>query len=265
MKPARQREPPSAPFDGAARRVLRCAVMLVIPAIDIRRGRCVRLRQGRAEQETVYGDDPVALAVRWRDEGARFLHVVDLDGAFEGRPVHLHLVREIVRAVPECGVEVGGGLRDDAAVAGCLDAGVSRVIVGTRALQDPDWLRRLCEEHPGRICAGVDAEGGRVAVKGWREQSRTTALDLATRLRGIGLRAIIYTDISRDGTLEGPNLEATRAFALAADAPVIASGGIGTLEHVRAVARLPVEGLIIGRALYSGDVRLADALRAAET
>jgi len=236
--------------------------MLILPAIDLKGGRCVRLLRGNASQETVFSDDPVEVAFRWRDEGAEYLHVVDLDGAFEGEPRHFGMVAQIVR---ECGlpVQVGGGIRTRDSVLRYLNAGVDRVIIGTRALESPDWLARLALEFPSRIAAGVDARMGRVAVRGWVETTETTAVALAERLRGIPLAAIIYTDISRDGSLEGPSVEAIRAFAAAADSPVIASGGVGTLEHVRLLARLPIAGIVIGRALYAGTVSLSEAIAVA--
>lgn len=236
--------------------------MLIIPAIDLRRGKCVRLLRGEPDKETVYFDDPVAVARHWEQLGAAFLHVVDLDGAFEGRPAQMELVKRIAQsvAVP---VEIGGGIRDWDTVNAYLQTGLNRVILGTKALQSVEWLAELCRAYPGRIVAGVDATGGMVAVKGWLEVSEITTLELAAKLRGIGLRAAIFTDISRDGTLEGPNLEATREFAEHIEAPVIASGGIGNLDHVRALARLPIEGMIIGRALYSNAVSLPEAILAA--
>jgi len=236
--------------------------MLIIPAIDLKGGWCVRLVQGDAAQGTVFSKDPVEVALRWRDEGAQYLHVVDLDGAFEGEPVHFGMIVQIARegALP---IEVGGGIRTRDSVARYLNAGVDRVILGTRALETPDWLAKLCEEFPGRIAAGVDAREGRVAVKGWAETTEVTALDLARRLSGIKLRAVIFTDISTDGTLAGPAIASTRAFAEAVGLPVIASGGVGGIEHVRQLAQLPIEGMIIGRALYEGSVRLTDALAVA--
>jgi len=222
----------------------------------------VRLVQGRADRETVFGEDPLRTARMWAEGGAEMLHVVDLDGAFGGKPAHRDVILRMARAL-DIPLQVGGGIRDDETVAAYLEGGVERVIIGTRALRDPDWLAALCARHPGRICAGVDAKRGRVAVSGWVEESETAALDLAARLKGMGLRAVVYTDVSRDGTLEGPNLEATRAFAGACDAPVLASGGIGSLDDVRAVATLPVEGMIIGRALYTGAVTLSEAVAAA--
>ena len=233
--------------------------MLIIPAIDLKGGRCVRLVRGEADTETVFSPDPIEVALRWREQGAEYLHVVDLDGAFEGEPRHFGTVAQIAR---ETGlpVEVGGGIRTRDAIQRYLNAGVDRVIIGTRALEAPDWLAQMCDEFPGRVAAGVDAREGRVAVRGWVEVSEMRALDMARRLRSINLRAVIFTDISQDGTLEGPAVESTRAFAEEAGLPVIAAGGVGNIEHVRRLASLPLEGLIIGRALYAGTVSLADAL-----
>ena len=236
--------------------------MLILPAIDLKDGRCVRLLRGDADRETVYSTDPVEVAIRWRDEGAEYLHVVDLDGAFEGEPRHFGTVAQIAR---ESGlpVEVGGGIRTRDSVERYLNAGVDRVIIGTRALESPRWLARLCEEFPARIAAGVDAREGRVVVRGWVEVSETTALDLAQQLAAVNLGAVIFTDVSRDGALEGPAVESTRAFAEAAAQPVIASGGVGSIEDVRRLSCLPIAGIIIGRALYTGDVSLPDAITVA--
>jgi phosphoribosylformimino-5-aminoimidazole carboxamide ribotide isomerase len=238
--------------------------MLILPAIDLKDGCAVRLVRGEAAQGTVFSNDPIAVALRWRSEGAEYLHVVDLDGAFEGEPAQFGMVVQIAR---ESGLrtEVGGGIRTRDTVLRYLNAGLDRVIIGTRALESPKWLAKLCEEFPGRIAAGVDARGGRVAVRGWVETSEMTALDLARRLSGIPLRAVIFTDISVDGTLAGPAIESTRIFAETVGLPVIASGGIGSIEHVRQVAQLPVEGAIVGRALYAGAVSLAEAIAAART
>lgn len=239
---------------------LRC--MLVLPAIDLKGGRCVRLVRGEADQETVFSSDPVDVALRWRDQGGEYLHVVDLDGAFEGEPRHFDAIGQIVRktGLP---VEVGGGIRNRDTVGRYLEAGVDRVIIGTCALESPEWLGALCEEFPGRIAAGVDARGGRVAVRGWVEVSEITALDLAVRLSMMKPAAVIFTDIARDGTLEGPAVESTRAFAEAVKRPLIASGGVGSIEDVRRLAELPVAGIIIGRALYAGAVSLPEAILAA--
>ena len=236
--------------------------MLVMPAIDLRGGRCVRLIQGRADQETVFSEDPPAMARRWVEEGAQFLHTVDLDGAFEGRPMHQELVTRVAQDI-SIPVQVGGGIRTRDDVAGYLENGVNRVIIGTRALESPDWIRELCEEFPQGIAVGIDAKNGMVAARGWQDVSEVSALDLADRLAGRPLAAVIFTDISKDGMMTGPNLESTRAMAEWVSVPVIASGGISTIEDVRAVAGLPVEGMIIGKALYTGAIRLPEAIRAA--
>ncbi len=237
--------------------------MIVYPAIDLRGGRCVRLLEGDYTRETVYGDDPVAVARGFAAAGARWLHVVDLDGARAGRPVQADLVASICAAV-DIPVQVGGGLRDAAAVGAALAAGAARVVLGTVAVRDPELAAAICRAHPGRVAIGLDARDGRLRVAGWTEGAETTASAAAARAAGLGAAAIVYTDIGRDGTERGPDLEGTRAVAQAAGAPVIASGGIGALGDVRAVAALGVAGVIIGRALYTGAVRLADALAVAE-
>jgi phosphoribosylformimino-5-aminoimidazole carboxamide ribotide isomerase len=239
--------------------------MTVYPAIDLRGGRCVRLLRGAFEQETVYGDDPVAVARGFAAAGARWLHVVDLDGARAGRPVQTDLVAAICAAV-DVPVQVGGGLRDAAAVDAVLAAGARRVVLGTVAVQEPDLARTLCRAHPGRVVLGLDARDGRLQVAAWTAGSELTPAAVAARAAELGAAAIIYTDVARDGTEEGPDLEGTRAVARAAGVPVIASGGVGSLAHVRAVAGLAadgVAGVVVGRALYSGAIRLADALAAA--
>jgi len=238
--------------------------MTIYPAIDLRGGQCVRLTEGDFSRETVYGDDPVAMARRWRDDGARWLHVVDLDGARAGAPVQADVVARICRAV-DVPVQVGGGLRDEAAVRTVLDAGAARAIVGTVAVRDPDLCERLCATFPGRIVVGIDARDGIARVSGWAEGSTVAATDLAATMAARGATAIVYTDIARDGTEQGPNIEETAKVARAAKIPVVASGGVGSLAHVRAVqARTAdgIEGLIIGRALYTGAVALRDALAA---
>jgi phosphoribosylformimino-5-aminoimidazole carboxamide ribotide isomerase len=237
--------------------------MIVYPAIDLRGGRCVRLLEGAFDQETVYGDDPVAVARRWQAAGAAWLHVVDLDGARAGHPVQQALVGAICAAV-DIPVQVGGGLRDERAVEAALAAGAARAVVGTLAIRDPEGCRRLCRAHPKAVAIGLDARDGRLRASGWTEGSEVTAQALAARAGDLGAAAVIYTDIGRDGTERGPDLDGTAAVArAAAGVPVIASGGIGTVDHVRAVAGLDVAGVIIGRALYTGAVDLTDALAAA--
>jgi phosphoribosylformimino-5-aminoimidazole carboxamide ribotide isomerase len=236
--------------------------VLIYPAIDLRGGRCVRLRQGDYQQETVFGSDPAAVARRWADRGARFLHLVDLDGAREGRPVNSASVRQIVAAagVP---CQLGGGLRTEEHVAEAVGWGVARVVIGTRALKDPAGFEALCRHFPGRIVLGIDARQGKVATDGWLQVSELTALDLARRCSGWPLAGLVYTDISRDGMLEGPNLDAVAELARAVALPVIASGGVTTLEDVRRLARLGLAGCIIGRALYEGRLDLAEAIATA--
>jgi phosphoribosylformimino-5-aminoimidazole carboxamide ribotide isomerase len=239
--------------------------MTVYPAIDLRGGRCVRLLQGAFERETVYGDDPVAVARGFETAGARWLHVVDLDGARAGHPVQHELVARICAAV-HIPVQVGGGLRDRAAIEAAFAAGASRVVVGTTAAHDPDRCGELCAAHPGRVVVGLDVRAGQVRVAGWTEAATPDPLALARRVATLGAAAIVYTDIARDGTERGPDLERTSAIARAAGVPVIASGGIGSLDDVRAVAARAadgVAGMIIGRALYTGAIRLGDALEAA--
>lgn len=236
--------------------------MLVIPSVDIRGGKCVRLSQGRPDRETVYGDDPVAMALRWAREGAELLHVVDLDGAFEGRLVNSGIVRRIVEAagVP---VQLGGGLRDQESVGQAFAMGVSRVILGTTAVREPEAVRQLCEEFPGRIVVSIDARRGKATTAGWLESSNVDAVELARQMADCGVRAIVFTDIATDGMLVGPNFEALRRIAQAVSVPVIASGGVGSLTHIARLARLGIEGTIIGRALYTGDVQLAEAIAVA--
>ncbi len=236
--------------------------MLIFPAIDLRGGQCVRLRQGDYQQETVFGGDPADMARRWVVQGAPYLHLVDLDGAKQGHPVNGPSVRAIVAAV---GVpcQLGGGLRSDADVDEALGWGVARVILGTRALKDPAWLEGLCRRHPGRIVLGIDARDGLVATEGWLEVSRRPALEFARQCAGWPLAAIVYTDISRDGMLEGPNLSALAEMARAVTVPVIASGGVTTVDDVRRLAQLGLAGCIIGRALYEGRLDLREAIAAA--
>jgi phosphoribosylformimino-5-aminoimidazole carboxamide ribotide isomerase len=234
----------------------------IYPAIDLRGGRCVRLLQGAFDRETVYGEDPVEVARAFAAAGARWVHVVDLDGARAGRPVQADLVAAVCAAV-SIPVQVGGGLRDAAAVEAVLAGGAARAVVGTMAVQDPDRCRTLCRAYPGRIAIGLDARDGRLRVAGWTEDGAVAATSFAARAADLGAAAVVYTDIARDGTQRGPDLEGTRAVARAAGVPVIASGGVGGLEDVRAVAALAAEGvagLIIGRALYTGALRLSDAL-----
>lgn len=238
--------------------------MIIIPAIDVRGGRCVRLLQGRFDAETVYGDDPAAMASRWAREGAQRLHVVDLDGARDGRPINQAALAAIVKAV-DLPVQIGGGLRDLAAIESCLDAGADRVVLGTRVAQDAEFLRDACAHFPGRVVVAIDARDGRVAVKGWVEVTDRSALDLAQESAEAGAVALLYTDIARDGTQQGPNLPALQALARTIATPILASGGIASREHIRRLAQIKgVEGAIVGQALYQGALTLRDAIQAAE-
>lgn len=232
--------------------------MQVIPAIDLRGGRCVRLQQGDYDRESVFGDDPAAIAEKWAGQGAGRIHLVDLDGAKIGKPVNVEAVREILaRVVVPC--QLGGGVRDEETVAAWLGAGIERVIVGTKALKDPDWFRRICAAYPHRVVLGLDARDGLVATDGWLDVSSVEAAALAEQFDDLPMGGVVYTDISRDGMLQGPNLEATGALARRLKTPVIASGGVGTLEDIAHLAALPIAACIVGRALYDGRFRLDEA------
>ena len=232
----------------------------IVPAVDLKAGRCVRLVQGRADAETVFSDDPVAMARRWEASRARRLHVVDLDGAFAGRPAQTELVRALIAAV-RIPVQVGGGLRELAHVEAVLGAGARWAIVGTRAALDPAFLGRVCERFGEQVIVGIDAADGRVAVDGWTRVLELDAIALARDAAAAGAGGIVYTDIGRDGTQRGPNLWSTEAVARAAGIPVFASGGVGSLDDIRQLATVPdLAGVIVGRALYSGAVDLAAAL-----
>ena len=235
--------------------------MIVIPAVDLRDGRCVRLREGRAEAQTVFSDDPVATALRWRAEGGERLHVVDLDGAFAGAPRQTALIAAMVAAVAPMPVEVGGGLRDLAAITAVLETGARWAVVGTRAALDPAFLKDVCREYPARIIVAVDARGARVAIKGWTEVVDETVVDMGRRAMDAGAAALLYTDVSRDGMERGPNLDDTAALARALQIPVLASGGVASVDDLVRLARIPgVEGTVVGRALYTGAVDLRDAV-----
>ncbi len=232
--------------------------MQVIPAIDLRGGKCVRLRQGDYGQETVFGDDPAAMAEHWVSEGAGRVHLVDLDGAKAGTPVNVEAVKAILARV-KVPCQLGGGVRDESTIASWLEAGLERVIVGTQALKDPAWFRSMADKYPGRLVLGLDAKDGRVATAGWLDVSSVDALDLALQFDDLPLAALIYTDIACDGMLEGPNVAATEALAVRLKTPVIASGGVGRLEDLARLATLPIAGCIVGRALYDKRFRLSEA------
>ena len=239
--------------------------MIVIPAVDVKDGRCVRLRQGRADAETVFSDDPVAMATQWAARGASRLHVVDLDGAFGGAR-QTALVAKLVAAVAPLRVEVGGGLRDVAAVESVLEAGAAWAVVGTRAALDARFLGEVCRRFPEQIIIAVDAHGPRVAVKGWTETADVTVVDVGRRAATAGAAALLYTDVSRDGMEGGPNIDDTVALARAVRIPVLASGGVGSVADISALAAVAdagIEGVIVGRALYTGALSFQDAMRAA--
>ncbi len=238
--------------------------MQVWPAIDLRGGKCVRLRQGDYQQETVFADDPAAVARRFADAGARHLHIVDLEGAREGLPVNLPSVQEILAAVDvEC--ELGGGIRDEQSVRELLDFGLSRLVIGTSALVDPEWFREACRQYPGRLVLGIDARDGLAATDGWLNTSSVPAIDLARHFASEPLAAIIYTDIASDGMLAGPNVKAMTEMQAAVKVAVIASGGVTTVDDIARLADAGLAGCIIGRALYEGTLTLAEAIKAAET
>lgn len=242
-------------------------MMKIYPAIDLKDGKCVRLRQGRADAVTVYSDDPVATARRWAEAGGDWLHVVDLDGAFQGHPVHVEVIRAIAAAIP-IPVELGGGLRTDADIRLMLQAGVKRVVLGTRACADPDALTGLVKTFGDHIAVGIDARNGKVQVKGWVETTDTLAVDLARRVSDLGVRTIIYTDTATDGMMTGPNFQGVRALCQAVRSKVIASGGISKTEDIAGLAalRLPnLDGVIVGKALYEGSVSIPGMKAAAET
>ncbi len=236
--------------------------MLVIPAIDLKNGKCVRLSQGDMHRETVYSLDPAETARQWRALGARRLHIVDLDGAVGGKPHNREAIRRIRSAV-DMHIELGGGIRDLDTVKACLDDGIDSVILGTAAIKDPVLRAAACERYPGRIIIGIDARDGMVSVQGWTETTATSAIDFARELDPAAVAAIIFTDISRDGMLTGPNIESTVALARSVSIPVIASGGISSLGDIRRlmeVASCGIMGAITGRALYTGDLDLAECI-----
>lgn len=239
--------------------------MLILPAIDLKGGKCVRLMRGDMNAETVYGDDPVAMGRRWVDEGAEYLHVVDLDGAVSGKPMNTEAITALCRSLP-IPVEVGGGMRTVERAAALLEAGADRVIFGTAALANAEVVREAARKFPGRVAVGIDARDGMVAVQGWTETSGTPAVELARTVEVMGATRIIYTDISRDGTQQGVNVEATARIAEAVGIPVTASGGVGSLADIVALRDRGVAGIdsvIVGRALYTGAVSLREAIEAA--
>ncbi|MGI9303081.1 MAG: 1-(5-phosphoribosyl)-5-[(5-phosphoribosylamino)methylideneamino]imidazole-4-carboxamide isomerase [Gammaproteobacteria bacterium] len=236
--------------------------MLLIPAIDIKDGKCVRLRQGRMEDATIFGEDPSAMAARWIEAGAKRLHIVDLDGATSGRPANADLIKDITEQFPDVPVQVGGGIRDEETVLAYLEAGVQYTIIGTRAISEPHFVNDLCLEFPGHIIVGLDAKNGKVAIAGWSKLSNHDVVDMAMRFEQDGVAAIIYTDIDRDGMMGGVNVGSTVELARAIHIPVIASGGVTSLDDIKVLCQVEdegVEGVIIGRALYEGAIDLAKA------
>ena len=241
--------------------------MLLIPAIDLKDGKCVRLKQGRMNDDTVYSDDPLAVAARWVGAGARRLHIVDLDGATSGHPVNSNAIHAIAERFPDLPIQVGGGIRDEDSIQEYLDAGVRYVILGTKAVTAPHFVSDVCVEFPGHIIVGLDVRDGKVAIEGWSKLSRHDAVDLAQHFEQDGVAAIVFTDITRDGMMDGLNIEATVAFAQELSIPIIASGGITNLDDIRALCAVEEEGVsgaITGRAIYEGTLDLGEAQKLAD-
>ena len=241
--------------------------MIIIPAVDIKNGKCVRLLQGRKEDETVFSDDPAAMACRWAQAGAELIHVIDLDGAFDKSPQNLDAIKNILQTI-DTPIQLGGGIRDEQTARKFLEMGVQKVIIGTAAIKNPKWVMRMAERFPGRIIVGIDARNGLVAIEGWTEDTQTRAVDLAKSFENCGLGAINFTDIHRDGMQSGPNIEETRKLAEAIDIPVVASGGVATIKDIQNL--LPLEavgviGVITGKALYSGTLDFKEALAVAQS
>ena len=240
--------------------------MIILPAIDLRNGKCVRLVEGKIENETIYSDNPGEMARKWQDKGAEILHLVDLDGAFAGAPQNLDSIKQILAAV-EIPVELGGGIRDMATIEMILNLGVHRVILGSVAINNPELVKEACAKYKERIVLGVDAKDGMVAIHGWGDTSTKTAVDLSLEMKKLGVERVIFTDISRDGTHKGINVESTRELAEKTGLAVIASGGVSTLADIEAVTKIEkygVEGVITGKALYDGTIQLEDALKTAQ-
>ena len=235
--------------------------MELIPAIDLLDGKVVRLHQGKYDEVTVYDDDPVSMAKRFEEQGARRLHVVDLEGARTGAPAHVPVIRGILRET-DLQVQIGGGVRNEGVASQWMDAGAARVVLGTIVIKAPDEARSICERYPGAVVMALDARDGKVAVEGWQEQSEQDVVELAKEVDGWNIGAILFTNIHRDGTREGPDVEATAALQSHVDTTVIASGGIGSLDHLRALAAAGVRASVCGRALYSGAFSLSDGFAA---
>ena len=240
--------------------------MIIYPAIDIRGGRCVRLTEGRFDAETVFADDPAEMALKWAGLGAEFLHLVDLDGALAGEGKNVPVIQRILKSV-SIPVQLGGGIRNLKTIEKLLDLGVTRLILGSAAVKNPELVAEACKKYPGHITVGIDAKNGEVAIEGWGQGSGVAATELAKKMAGFGVETIIYTDISRDGMLSGVNVEATAALARACGVPIIASGGVASLDDIRRVKAVEgdgVQGCIIGKAIYTGAVDLKEALALAK-
>jgi phosphoribosylformimino-5-aminoimidazole carboxamide ribotide isomerase len=242
--------------------------MLLIPAIDLKEGKCVRLRQGRMDDDTVFSNNPVEVARRWVDAGAKRIHLVDLDGAFAGKPRNAEVIKEIAKAYPNLPVQIGGGIRDEATIEAYLNAGVQYVIIGTKAVQEPQFVREMATKFSGHVIVGLDAKDGKVATDGWATVSEFDVIELALEFQENGVAAIIYTDISRDGMMQGVNVEATARLARAISIPVIASGGITNLDDIYALGNVAGDGIIgaiTGRAIYEGTLDFAQGQKIAES
>jgi len=236
--------------------------MIILPAIDLKEGRCVRLEQGLMDRDTVYNDDPAAQALMWQEQGGEYLHIVDLDGAFAGVPKNKAAIKSIVEAI-DIPSELGGGIRDLATIEAYLDLGINRVILGTVAKENPELVKEACRKFPGQIVVGIDAKDGLVAVRGWADVTEKKATEMAKEMEGFGVEAIIYTDIARDGMMQGPNIEATKALAESISIAVIASGGLSTLDDIRRLLEIEssgITGVITGKAIYSGAIDLREAV-----
>ncbi len=237
--------------------------MIVIPAIDLKQGKCVRLKQGLMDESTVFSDDPVAMAGKWVKQGCQRLHLVDLDGAFAGQPVNADVIEDICASYPDTPVQIGGGIRTVETAEAYLEAGASYVIIGTQAVKKPEFVTELCIEFPDSVIVGIDARDGKVAIQGWAEGSDQNAEDLAKQFEDDGVHAIVYTDISRDGMMQGVNVQATARLAEAVELPIIASGGVASMDDIHRLAEVRdsgIAGVIVGRALYEGTIDLTEAL-----
>jgi phosphoribosylformimino-5-aminoimidazole carboxamide ribotide isomerase len=242
--------------------------MILIPAIDLKDGQCVRLKQGRMDETTVFSNRPLDMAQRWVNEGAKRLHLVDLNGAFDGRPVNGEVVEEIAKAFPDLPIQIGGGIRDAATVQAYLDAGVQYCIIGTKAVEDPDFVVQLCQQFAGHIIVGIDAKNGMVATDGWDKVSSVSAIDLAQKFEQAGVSSIVYTDIARDGMMTGPNIEATAELARAISIPVVISGGMSNMQDIHNACSIEETGVIatiLGRSIYEGTIDLQEAQTVVDT